>query len=335
MEYSNVNTGIVKELNLQLIRKAFIKLFNATKSQIARETQLSSPTVNKLVDELVSKGEIIDTNTDILSGGRSAKLYSFNTDFALSLCIHFEKTKMWYEVVNLIFEPIDKGSIEIRDFQHLICIENLIENLLTKFQNIKSVAIGVPAGVKDGKLFFIPDYVNLSGFNLEEHIKTKFNIPAIVENDVNAAILGYNSHMENFNNENIGAIYLGSNGPGCGILVNGNLVRGFSGFAGEVGFIKVSDKTFQDLIMENIYSEGDFASIILAICAIINPKKIVLFSYELKIPNIEKILDLLKKMMPESAIPEIIEENRWHFYYVEGLKRLAQELFEKGYTLVR
>jgi len=40
-------------------------------------------------------------------------------------------------------------------------------------------------------------------------------------------------------------------------------------------------------------------------------------------------------MMPESAIPEIIEENRWHFYYVEGLKRLAQELFEKGYTLVR
>lgn len=335
MEYSNVNTGIVKELNLQLIRKGIIKLSSATKSQIARETQLSSPTVNKLVDELVSKGEIIDTNTDILSGGRSAKLYSFNTDFALSLCLHFEKTKIWYEVVNLIFETIHKGSIEIKDFQHLRYIDNLLEELLGQFQNIKSIAIGVPAGVKDGKLFFIPDYVNLTGFNLEEYIKDKFNLPVIVENDVNAAILGYNSHIENFNNENIGSIYLGSNGPGCGILVNGSLVRGFSGFAGEVGFIKVSDKTFQDLIMENSYSESDFASIILAICAIINPKKIVLFSYELKVPNIEKILELLKEMMPESAIPEIVEENRWHFYYVEGLKRLAQELFEKGYTLVK
>jgi predicted NBD/HSP70 family sugar kinase len=62
--------------------------------------------------------------------------------------------------------------------------------------NIKAISIGVPAGVKDGELFFIPDYIKLSGFNLKKYIEEKFNIPVIIENDVNAAILGYYSLNE-------------------------------------------------------------------------------------------------------------------------------------------
>lgn len=333
MENTNVNTSIVKELNTQLIKRAILKLGNVTKSQVARETGLSTPTTNKLIDELVIKGEVIDTGDTSLSGGRNAKLYCFNKNFSQTLCMHFEKNEIWYQVVNLNLETVLKASVEVIDFEHLLQIDKLIEDTLLNFENIKAISIGVPAGVKEGKLFFIPDYIKLSGFNLEKHIREKFNIPVIVENDVNAAILGYHSLNEELSHENLVAIYLGSNGPGSGILVNGTLIRGFSGFAGEIGFMKIENKTFQEIVTEGSYKDSDFATIILSICTIINPKRIVLFSFQLEFPEIASIRVLLEKNMPIETIPEIIEEKDWHYYYMEGLKILAQELLEKGYTL--
>ncbi len=235
--------------------------------------------------------------------------------------------------MNLNLETVLKSSIKVMDFEHLLEIYKLTEKLLLEFENIKAISIGVPAGVKDGELFFIPDYIKLSGFNLKKYIEEKFNIPVIIENDVNAAILGYYSLNEEIINENLVGIYLGSNGPGSGILVNGTLIRGFSGFAGEIGFMKIENKTFQEIVTEGSYKDSDFATIILSICTIINPKRIVLFSYELEFPEIASIRILLEKDMPIETIPKIIEEKNWHYYYMAGLKILAQELLEKGYTL--
>lgn len=329
MDNINVNTSIVKELNIQVIKRVLLKLGNVTKSQVARETGLSTPTTNKLIDELVIKGEVIDTGETSLSGGRNAKLYCFNKNFSQTLCLHFEKDEIWYQVVNLNLETVLKSSIKVIDFEHLLEIDKLIEKLLLEFENIKAISIGVPAGVKDGELFFIPDYIKLSGFNLKKYIEEKFNIPVIIENDVNAAVLGYHSLNEEIINENLVGIYLGSNGPGSGILVNGSIIRGFSGFAGEIGFMKIQNKTFQEIVTKGHYKASDFSAIILSICTIINPKRIILFSYELKFPETSSIKSLLKEEMPINTIPEIIEEKDWHYYYMEGLKILAQELLEK------
>lgn len=333
MDNLNVNTSIVKEMNTQVIKRVLLKLGNVTKSQVSRETGLSTPTTNKLIDELVLKGEVIDTGITSLSGGRNAKLYCFNKNFSQTLCIHFEKNEIWYEIVNLNLETVLKDSIKVKNFEHLLQMDSLIENLIISFENLKAISIGVPAGVKDGELFFIPDYIKLSGFNLEKYIQEKFNIPVIVENDVNAAILGYYSLHEEVTNENLVGIYLGSNGPGAGILVNGSLIRGFSGFAGEIGFMKIRNKTFQELVTEKSYEDSDFSEIILSICTIINPKIIIFFYYELDFPKLSSLKTLLKKDMPKNTIPEIIKENKWHYYYMEGLKILAQELLEKGYML--
>src|SRR5690606_14938095 len=119
-------------------------------------------------------------------------------------------------------------------------LTNIIEKLInTSSSKVGSVAIGVPVAVQNGRIFYIPGYDEFEGFDVKQFFENRFRIPVVVENDMNAAVLGFSHGKKTIDNPSYIYLYLGQNGPGAGYMINGDVVRGKSFFAGEISFVPI------------------------------------------------------------------------------------------------
>jgi glucokinase len=90
----------------------------------------------------------------------------------------------------------------------------------------------------DGTIFNSPNLPDLNGSNLAQMIEDRIHIPVRLENDANAAAVGENWLGASRGVKNSICVTLGT-GVGGGLIINGELVRGVDGTAGEVGHVMV------------------------------------------------------------------------------------------------
>lgn len=103
---------------------------------------------------------------------------------------------------------------------------------------IEGIGIGAPnANYYTGR---IENAVNLPwpSINLAELVSQKFGIPVAITNDANAAALGEMTYGAARGMKDFIMITLGT-GVGSGIVINGQMVYGANGFAGELGHVIV------------------------------------------------------------------------------------------------
>jgi glucokinase len=101
---------------------------------------------------------------------------------------------------------------------------------------IKGIGIGAPNGnYYKGTIEYAPNLVWKQGIiPLAEMISAKFEVPAALTNDANAAAVGEMMYGAAKGMKDFIMITLGT-GVGSGIVVNGHVVYGHDGFAGELG----------------------------------------------------------------------------------------------------
>lgn len=147
------------------------------------------------------------------------------------------------EIVGKIKQPTDstKGPEFIVE-----CIAESINNLFQKFdvneKNILAISMGVPGTVNpiSGLLSDAPN-LGIKNFNIKGELQKSFNIPVLLENDVNLAALGINKYEFNGKVNNMLVVFVGT-GIGGGLLLNGKLFRGSNFFAGEIGHMIVNSE---------------------------------------------------------------------------------------------
>ena len=108
-------------------------------------------------------------------------------------------------------------------------------------EKIKAMGIGAPNGnYYNGTIEFAPNLVwGRNGIvPLAEMFKERLGIPVALTNDANAAAIGEMIYGVARGMKNFIMITLGT-GVGSGIVVNGQLVYGSDGFAGELGHVVV------------------------------------------------------------------------------------------------
>ena len=124
---------------------------------------------------------------------------------------------------------------EIEDFVSILT--NSIQRLVSGVDNIKltGVGIGAPnANYHKGTIELAPNLAWKGIVPLSSLIKEKINLPVAVTNDANAAAMGEMIFGGAKNIKDFIILTLGT-GLGSGIVVNGELVYGHTGFAGELG----------------------------------------------------------------------------------------------------
>lgn len=127
-----------------------------------------------------------------------------------------------------------------------------VKELIAQYQDTVELA-GVAlssAGMVDpvkGEIFYagpqIPDY---AGTQFKAEIEREFGLPCEIENDVNCAGLAEGISGAGQGSPISICLTIGTGIGGC-LLVNGEIFHGFSNSACEVGYLHLSDGTFQDL----------------------------------------------------------------------------------------
>lgn len=106
---------------------------------------------------------------------------------------------------------------------------------------LMGIGVGAPNGnFYSGTIEHAPN-LNWKGIiPFVELMEKEFGIPAVVTNDANAAALGEMLFGDAVGLENFLMITLGT-GLGSGLVVNGGLIYGNDGFAGELGHVRAVD----------------------------------------------------------------------------------------------
>jgi len=109
--------------------------------------------------------------------------------------------------------------------------------MLNETFEIKGIGIGAPNGnYYDGSIEYAPNLRWKGKIPLARLLQEYFNVPVVLTNDANAAALGEMMYGSAKNMDHFIVITLGT-GLGSGIVVDGKVVYGHDGFAGEMGHI--------------------------------------------------------------------------------------------------
>lgn len=124
------------------------------------------------------------------------------------------------------------------------CIAESVQSLLKKTgieeNQIRALSLGVPGTVNpESGIISVAPNLNIKNYNIKKALQKYFEIPVLLENDVNLAGLGVNYFEYNNKVKNMLVVFIGT-GIGGALLFNGKLYRGSSFFAGEIGHMKVN-----------------------------------------------------------------------------------------------
>lgn len=102
-------------------------------------------------------------------------------------------------------------------------------------KNIKAICLGIPGSVnpETGRIGIAPN-LNIKNMNIKEQLQQFTQIPVLIENDVNLAALGIKHFGLGKDVEDLLVVFVGT-GIGGGLIFRGNMHRGASFTAGEIG----------------------------------------------------------------------------------------------------
>jgi DNA-binding Lrp family transcriptional regulator len=327
----------MRKVILTRIRKSLLEVGGTTKVELSDKLGISFPTISKFLARMEKDGEILSVGLDESSGGRRAKRYTYNPEHMLGLAIFLERTETNYAIFNCEGEVKEQGkvpSVLVKDGLNLLT--ECIEKLITAYPKTASIAIGVPGSVDNGNIFYIPGYEQFQNFDVKGYYEDYFSIPVVVENDMNAAVLGYHHNRGIKANQALVYLYSGENGPGAGLMINGDVVRGSTFFAGEVSFVpQYNDKNFREaleagtgpekVLIAQDFQVDAFSRLVASFTAIINPHSVIFCKDDVEEAMVEKIAKASSKYIPLEHLPELTVSD-WRQDYLYGLHSLGLDL---------
>lgn len=164
-------------------------------------------------------------------------------------------TKVLSCLYDLTFKLIAKSKSPINphkgiEFFQKLMLENigqLIEKSQISMSQIVALGAGCPGIIKhpEGIIKISPNIQCLKQFKLKKFFKDRFNIPIAIENDVNAGLYGEQQFGAAKNFQHVIGMFLGT-GVGGALIFNGQIYRGSTGAAGEVGHMFIDPPKFSD-----------------------------------------------------------------------------------------
>lgn len=160
----------------------------------------------------------------------------------LAIGIDIGGTNTKYGFVNHRGEILQKGEIKTDKYPKVEAfIDALYNTLIPVIKSledtniIQGIGIGAPNGnYYSGTIEYAPNLKWRGIIPLAKMVSDKFDLPAALTNDANAAAIGEMTYGAARGMKDFIMITLGT-GVGSGIVANGQLILGHDGFAGELG----------------------------------------------------------------------------------------------------
>lgn len=253
--------GINRSAVLDIIRREG----PIARTEIAATLQVSLMTVIRIVDELIAEDLIRLTGKKEFSGGRRRPLLDFNAENHLVIGVDMNEAGLTGAVADLSGNvltdatlPLDPpGGIQYEPLVTLI--EKLLEFARSTGKHIRGIGVGAPGitYTENGLVQWAPT-LEWRNFPVKEKLSERFQLPVILDNDVNLSALGEMWFGVAQNYTNLVLMIVG-HGIGAGVIIDGAVYRGSHLTAGEIGFL-LPDRSHLGLRREGMGALESLAS---------------------------------------------------------------------------
>ena len=234
----------IRDGNRNLVLELLRRKQPISRVDIARRSGLQRSTISSIVDGLieerwVSEGPVVKTER-----GRRPTMLTMNEDLLL-LVGDIRPTKAILAVIDLNGRFLDRVTVPIiaDAKQGVGLIARELRQLQSRFPGKKWEGLGISLPGRVNKtthmLAWAPN-LPWAGFDIRGLLQRTLRIQVEIENAANACLLSevWFGHMEDIQNAVLVTIV---EGVGAAALVNGTLMEGAEGLAGELGHVPVSD----------------------------------------------------------------------------------------------
>ncbi|MFV0471068.1 MAG: ROK family transcriptional regulator [Paludibacteraceae bacterium] len=218
-----------------------------TLADLGKEMNLSIPTVTKLVGELMDEGFVVDFGKQETAGGRRPNIYGLNENSGYFVGVDIKHSYVHIGLVNFKGEIVEsKMHIPFHmdhtheSFESLCEIVNkFLDNAIVPREKVLSIGMNISGRVNTHSghsySFFYFDEKPIADVFGE-----RFGINVSIDNNTRA--MTYGEYLKGSVKGEKNVIFVNvSWGLGIGIIVNGQLYYGKSGFSGEFGHLTVFD----------------------------------------------------------------------------------------------
>lgn len=218
-----------------------------TRVDLAQHLGLAPSTVSLRVQELIERGLVEESGSASSRGGRRARILSVRpTAGVLQLAdLGTSHARLGLADANgtLLHSTEVPLDVALGPEVTLTSVLTLLEELRTDLAHTSPLAgtvIGLPAPIDParGSVDSASRLPGWNGFPLVEHVERTTSAPALLENDANLLALG--THVARPGDATSITVKAG-NAIGAGIVIDGNLLRGATGAAGDLAHARVPD----------------------------------------------------------------------------------------------
>lgn len=246
------NLGLSKKTNKSAKKKFYLlkavyDLDKASVNDLMKSLDISFPTINSLMVEMVENKYLIQHERGESVGGRKPNLYQLSDQLFRVLTIELNHKSVRFVLLdnnsNILIEPhlfqfeISTNLNDLPSF--IILVRKYLKDHKINLDQISGICISMP-GLIDRNTGENFTYFYEYGFNLEKHLEHEFKKKTIIINNAKVATLAELAYGKLKNKKNALVVRLDW-GISLGILSNGEIYQGKDGFSGEMGHISFAN----------------------------------------------------------------------------------------------
>jgi predicted NBD/HSP70 family sugar kinase len=238
--------GWLRHRNRERVVEVLRERGRISQAEIARVTGLSRTTVHTLVSGLKDSGLVheVEARVPNVRGGRPPVLLALRDSSLAVVGIDFGLSQVQVAVADLVHNLLAERRCDLDVDHHakeaLEAAARMVAEVLTEAglerKSVIGAGIGIPAPVDStrnttGSSTILPGW---TGLRIASDMRDRLGMPVEIENDANLGALaemtwGAARECSNF------AYIKAATGIGAGLVIDGRLLRGASGTAGEIG----------------------------------------------------------------------------------------------------
>lgn len=238
--FENKKSSKNNQVKNQII-EYFIVNGNATNADLAKEFNLSVPTIVKIVNEMCDEGFVIEYGKLETEEGRHPNLYGLNPESGYFIgvdinatCVHIGLMNFRGDLIDLLTDNSYKHENTPAALEQLCSIiSNYTDKLSVPKEKIFDINVNISGRVNPDTGYSYSVF-NFSEAPLADFLSHRLGFKVTIENDTRA--MTYGEYLTGCAHGEKNVLYINvSWGLALGMIIDGNLYKGKSGYAGEFG----------------------------------------------------------------------------------------------------
>lgn len=272
---AKINSQLLKTINERRLLNLIREEGPISRNDLAKRTKISKSAVSEIIGRLDDEGFILEIGKgeSTSKGGKRPILLKLNSENGYVIGIQITRGCVHIALANL--------KSEIKEFEHLnydidASIDEVISDIIGKIdvllqndealsERLMAIGIAMPGFIdyENGKLKYsvtLREWINCP---LTTRFMEQYQVPTILENDVNAITLSESLLGAGKGNSNLACIFIES-GIGAGIIMDSQILRGETSHPRDIGYLEIGHHIANIQCLENLYNNQRYFGEILS-----------------------------------------------------------------------